>query len=641
LFTIFTDSIMFRSFSPDPASTSSGDRRRQQQQLSPNKGANNYNSNNNNSFIYHGSNNNNNNNNNNNDKLHIVRDRTNETQTTAGESQGTISSLSGIYSTDLLKNIYALSESESDSEYDAHNYSTDYIVSISKDNNLLDSHDESMEIIDEVDLDAASQSTTVTSNQIPYLNPSPYASHSFPAIVKNSSWVDDKPFDEESILNMSDVGVGNKAAVLPSYYSNNTTPVKEYILPPPSPGSVPSPPPTPFRNGHHVDEILEISPDAETGRSLGSVAWARDNVKDVSMLDNDESVASYSTESGSSPVDMGAAGGAKGPTRSTVSSTSRGRSFKSDQQRQSRRLKICILAGCIVSLLCLIVIVVSVALANKKSDLDLSSSAAQSSQTAAPTVDLSSPAAQGSQTAAPTVDRGNITETPAPSLRATASPSQVPSATEGQDSDPSDSAPWVDSNNSPSPTGNPTEPPTPSPTPEPTPLPTPQPTQEPTAQPTPVPTPNPTAELTEVLTQGPTEVLTQGLTESPTCSSRISVTQDCFFMGDSALVVEFENCDPQPDDWIGLYPDGSEFQEDSTGREFLTEDWLTWAWSCGDQSCEISPSANSFAFSVDPNDPAYNLLNLRAYLIRSSANGPPYTVVSKSEPFAVVDPCNP
>lgn len=597
---IITTARMFRAL--DPARASSGDRRRQQQ-TSPVKGE--VDASNNNA-IYHG----------NNDKIRIVRDRTNETQTTAGESQATISSLSDIYSTDLLKDVYALSESESDTEYDAHNYSTEYIVSISKDRSLLDNRhlDDNMEIIDEVDLDAASESTTVASNHAPYATP--YTSQSFPAIVKNSSWVDDKPFDEESILNMSDVGVGNKAAILPSYYSNNTIPVKEYILPPPSPVSLPSPPPTPSRGGQHVDEIIEISPDMETEKSQGRVAWTGDCDDDDSYEYDDydtvdkESMAT-STVTGSVAA-KGAAVGAIGLTRSTISASSRERSFKSDKQLRARRLKVCIIAGFLVSLICLIIIIVSVALSKRNAAQDLAASAAQNEQTPAPSVDR------------------DIFESPAPSLRATAPPSVVPSA--AGDASPSESAPWLDDNNtSSSPTGNPSGEPTPSPTPAPTSEPTPQPTLEPTPSPTEDPTARPSASLTPV----PTEP------QAPTCASRISVAQDCFFMSDNVLVVEFENCDPQPDDWIGLYPEGSEFQEEGTGGEFLTDDWIAWAWSCGDQSCEVSPPANSFAFSVDPEDPAFNLFNLRAFLIRSSANGPPYQVIAKSDPFAIADPCNP
>ncbi|KAG7363166.1 hypothetical protein IV203_026526 [Nitzschia inconspicua] len=584
---------MFRSFSP--SSTDGNSRRCQQQTASPVKGM----SDNGFGVAYHGRSNDNDND----DKLHIVRDRTNETQTTAGESQATVSSLSGIYSTDLLKDVYALSGSESDSEYDAHDYSTDYIVGISKEQNLKRNDDDDdddddkdcMEIIDEVDLDAASECTTVTSNHMPYVTPYNNQS-SFPAIVKNSSWVEDKPFDEESILNMSDVGVGNKATILPSYYSNNTIPIKEYILPPPAPMSLLSHSSTPIQTRRHVDEIIEISPDMETGRSLGRVAWAGTNVKSSADIVSESSSTVYAS---TMPDGMTQDFGAKGPNRSTVSSTSRDRSFKSDKELRFRRSKIFIFTGCLVALLCLIVIIVSVAMANKDRDVELSASAAESSQTPAPAAN------------------STVVESSAPSLRPTAPPSEMPASatevTEAKDTVSPESAAWLD--NSPSPTGNPTVQPAPEP---------PEPTSEQSSESTPETTPDPTEAVTPAV-----------------CASRISVSQDCFFMSDNVLVVEFENCDPQPDDWIGLYPAGAEFVEESSGRELLTDNWVTWAWSCGDQACEVSPPANSFALSINPNDPTYNLFNLRAFLIRASASGPPYEVVAKTEPFTIVDPCNP
>jgi hypothetical protein len=148
------------------------------------------------------------------EKFRVVRDRTNETQTTAGESHGTVSSLSGIYSADLLKEIYPPSDSES--EYSGYNAAqvksneNDFIVSISK----------NKKVFEEVDLDKCSDSTMVVGNfhyTIPYIN-----QPSMLDIVKSSSWMDDKPFDEESILNMSDLGDEKvDAATTSSYYSKN------------------------------------------------------------------------------------------------------------------------------------------------------------------------------------------------------------------------------------------------------------------------------------------------------------------------------------------------------------------------------------------------------------------------------------
>jgi hypothetical protein len=111
-------------------------------------------------------------------------------------------------------------------------------------------------------------------------------------------------------------------------------------------------------------------------------------------------------------------------------------------------------------------------------------------------------------------------------------------------------------------------------------------------------------------------------------------------MSETVLIVNFENCDPQTDDWVGVYPDGSEFQQGGGPTEYLTNDWIDWVWTCGDRSCPGNPASFTFALPIDPDDPEYNMLNLRAYLIRSTPNGPPNEIVAKSEPFRVIDPCN-
>ena len=225
------------------------------------------------------------------EKIRIVRDRTTDTQTT-------VSSLSGVYSTDLLTE-YSGDYTTSDN---------DFIVSISKD--VL--HESNEEIEDEVDLDARSESTTMTSNklheiQYPTLSsstlqkeiPTPSSAYTNPntmyGIPHSSSWAEDRPFDEESILNMSEISETDKARMLPSYYSNNTIPVAEYILPPPPPPPLPasppgSPPPSPPRQSlskdapRHVDEVIEVAPDAETGKSVTRVGW---NPEDNSMAEED------------------------------------------------------------------------------------------------------------------------------------------------------------------------------------------------------------------------------------------------------------------------------------------------------------------------------------------------------------------
>ena len=529
-------------------------------------------------------------NNNSAEKTRIVRDRTTDTQTT-------VSSL-GVYSTDLLTE-YSGDYITSDN---------DFIVSISKD--VL--HESSEEIEDEVDLDARSESTTMTSNKLHEIQypttfsnqtlqkqtptPSAYTNpNSIYDIPRSSSWVEDKPFDEESILNMSDISDSDKARMLPSFYSNSTIPVKEYILPPPPPppplpASPPgSPPPSPPRHGlskdaRHIHEVIEMAPDAETGKTVTQVVWNPEDNR--SMAEEDMYLEAVSAAAGA------------GATLSTAS-PSKARSFQSQGRKErSRRLKLCVLAGCLVTLLCLMVIIIAVAVSrNNSGDTDLSSSAVQSGGL-----------------------ENNTDTTASPSLRATAAPSAGTTVlTAAPTQAPIKPAPWYDSSATPNPTAAP-------------------PTESPTNRPTPNPTASPTARPVEPPTFPPTQPPTARPTYPPVCMDAITTTQDCL-NSENVLVMEFQNCEPEDGDWVGLYPDGSEFMEDDTGREFLSRDWISWAWTCGGTECENSPPSNSFSFSIDMDDPVYNLFNLRAFLVRGSRDGPPFEVIAKSEPFAVTEMC--
>lgn len=121
------------------------------------------------------------------------------------------------------------------------------------------------------------------------------------------------------------------------------------------------------------------------------------------------------------------------------------------------------------------------------------------------------------------------------------------------------------------------------------------------------------------------------------CTSTITVTQDCFFSTENVIVVEFKNCKPSNRDWIGIYADGTSIEFGST--EWIRDDYIGWAFTCGEQDCADSPSIYSFAFSTN-NSPAYDLSFLRAYLARSTAdNGPPYEIIAKSLSFTPKKAC--
>mmetsp|Transcript_23515 Transcript_23515/g.50036 ORF Transcript_23515/g.50036 Transcript_23515/m.50036 type:complete len:621 (+) Transcript_23515:131-1993(+) len=122
------------------------------------------------------------------------------------------------------------------------------------------------------------------------------------------------------------------------------------------------------------------------------------------------------------------------------------------------------------------------------------------------------------------------------------------------------------------------------------------------------------------------------------CLNDVFVYEDCFFRTENVIVVSFENCSPLSEDWVGVYPDGTAFDERGSVLGWMGEDYIDWAFTCGDVQCDDSPPTFSFAFPTDDNS-AYESLSLRAFLLRNTIDGPPYEVIAKSESFAVTNLC--
>ena len=123
------------------------------------------------------------------------------------------------------------------------------------------------------------------------------------------------------------------------------------------------------------------------------------------------------------------------------------------------------------------------------------------------------------------------------------------------------------------------------------------------------------------------------------CISTITVTQKCYFRTENVIVVNFVNCDPSNGDWIGIYADGTSVEDANTASEWLSDDYIDWAFTCGGQDCNDSPSTYSFAFSTNGNS-AYDFSSLRAYVISYTTDTrPPYEVIAKTEPFIPTQVC--
>jgi hypothetical protein len=98
------------------------------------------------------------------------------------------------------------------------------------------------------------------------------------------------------------------------------------------------------------------------------------------------------------------------------------------------------------------------------------------------------------------------------------------------------------------------------------------------------------------------------------------------------IVINFVNCNPENDDWIGVYPDWTDTQD--LGYAQL------WAWSCGDQDCRGKTTSGTITFNGrfvgEPNLDAWPLDqdDYKVYLIRRNPGGP-YSGYVESDKFKV------
>jgi len=576
------------------------------------------------------------------DDPNMSRDRTIETQTTANSSS--------VYSRDLMA-MEQIEDVLSDDDSDEHGL--EYIIrmhngigvvrnGINNPNGNINATGSSFDIEEEMNLDVMSDgdgssvNTEVKRNYTRSETPTkslPNTTIPYPILInRNSSWVEDKPFDEESILNMSekDDGDNNNDAVYAREAAVSTPTVQEYFLPPASLVAGQRVMASSSGEGDSVDEIYEIEQDKTTPRML----WG---VQQDGSIENS----------------------------SLASSRERSYGKGNDQRQRSRRLMLLVVAACLVTLLVVGVIIAAVSLSNRNGDSSSLQSAAASSGESGNNVtsgETTTPTFSGSDSATnettdspspnpssqTTVSSNTQTATPTPIVITTASPTlkATGSPTVTVTTEPS-SRPTA------SPSGVPTGAPSPVPTDSPSGVPTDAPSFRATAAATLKPTAAPSFRATEAPTQRITAAPSFPLTPIPevdsavperepigqNCTDTIEVFQECYGPGGNVIVVKFENCNPEPADWVGLYTDGSEFQEGDSTTDFLSDNWITWAWSCGNLDCRESPSSFGFAFPVDLDDPVYNLLNLRAYLSRNTPNAPPFEVIAKSKPFAVVDSC--
>jgi hypothetical protein len=71
----------------------------------------------------------------------------------------------------------------------------------------------------------------------------------------------------------------------------------------------------------------------------------------------------------------------------------------------------------------------------------------------------------------------------------------------------------------------------------------------------------------------------------------VEVDKDCYELGVDPIVVFFENCDPEPDDWIGIYDSSHNIFEPGMYRVDY------WSWACGNQECQEASLGGEIVFN--------------------------------------------
>ena len=145
----------------------------------------------------------------------------------------------------------------------------------------------------------------------------------------------------------------------------------------------------------------------------------------------------------------------------------------------------------------------------------------------------------------------------------------------------------------------------------------------------PVPTKSPTAApFTNAPTRTPTSFPTAPTstpTEAP-CRDRIQADLFCY-SPDTTINISFENCEPELDDWIGIYPNDAGLDWENLG------DPVMWLWNCGSQDCLGRVYTDTLPFGGDLTPGGY-----LAHMIRRNSGGP-YSSYASSPPFFISEDC--
>jgi len=155
------------------------------------------------------------------------------------------------------------------------------------------------------------------------------------------------------------------------------------------------------------------------------------------------------------------------------------------------------------------------------------------------------------------------------------------------------------------------------------------PTKVPSSVPTKWPSPAPTLNPTNVATLAPSSTL------APTqCISSISVLNDCYEQY-ADVEVSLESCNPDSDDWVGLYLiDAANFDSENLQNPNM------WSWACGTRNCREAVDENIILMNADHAGNGEWPLELGIYVAVTARNSAqPYTAFAVSEAFIIEEVC--
>jgi hypothetical protein len=116
---------------------------------------------------------------------------------------------------------------------------------------------------------------------------------------------------------------------------------------------------------------------------------------------------------------------------------------------------------------------------------------------------------------------------------------------------------------------------------------------------------------------------------SPTpCTNHLIIGKSCHVHKSDNIAVDFAQCTPQQNDWIGIYREGS-------NPKNLQENFAEWSWTCGKDYCqgEVFRAELLLPTAIPPG-------HYKAYLVRDNPNGPPYHSDIASDMFEVASTCS-